>query len=209
MRRLFLSTIAFIFVLSCFSSEPKDGKTSYYRHEVNVGIGMMFLSCKQWDYYEDNIFASFHVGREHYMWDTHPTSGLHLGYYYHFNPRIAAGVLTAFTSTSVELENEIDRIKNKSAFLVPTFKWSFLNSRWCSLYMKASAGVHYQKLSFESGTIPKEKTSKFDENKWRLAYIVTPFGWEVGRQKVRWFIEFGLGSNTNLQTGLTYRFGRY
>jgi len=35
------------------------------------------------------------------------------------------------------------------------------------------------------------------------------FGWEIRNQKVRWFIEFGLGLNPNFQTGLTYRFGRY
>lgn len=84
-----------------------------------------------------------------------------------------------------------------------------MNCSWCSIYMKAGVGTHNQRFRFDSDFFPMEELSKQDENKWRFAYLLTPFGWEVGKQKVRGFFEFGFGSNVNLQIGLTYRFGRY
>lgn len=101
------------------------------------------------------------------------------------------------------------KIREKSFYLMPSLKWSWLNNSWCSLYMKASLGLHYQRLEADTGEIPLKSNEDLDESKLRLAYIATPFGWEIGKQKVRGFFELGFGSNTNLQIGLSYRFGRY
>ena len=101
------------------------------------------------------------------------------------------------------------KIKEKSFFLMPSLKWSWLNNSWCSLYMKASVGLHYQQLKANTEKIPLKNDEDLGENKLRLSYLSTPFGWEIGKQKVRAFFELGFGSNTNLQIGLTYRFGRY
>jgi len=100
-------------------------------------------------------------------------------------------------------------IKEKSFFLMPSLKWSWLNNSWCSLYMKASVGLHYQQKKADVEKIPLKNEDDLDESKLRFAYLAAPFGWEIGKQKVRGFLEFGLGSNVNLQIGLTYRFGRY
>ena len=101
------------------------------------------------------------------------------------------------------------KIREKSFYLMPSLKWLWLNNSWCSLYMKASLGLHYQRLEADTGEIPLKTDEDLDESKLRFAYIATPFGWEIGKQKVRGFFELGFGSNTNLQIGLTYRFGRY
>ena len=101
------------------------------------------------------------------------------------------------------------KIREKSFFMMPSLKWSWLNNSWCSMYMKVSAGLHYQILEADTGEIPLKSDDDMDENKFQLSYLATPFGWEIGKQKVRWFMELGLGSNINFQTGLTYRFGRY
>ena len=101
------------------------------------------------------------------------------------------------------------KMKEKSIFLMPSLKWAWLNNGWCSLYMKASAGLHYQQLQTNIEGLPLKNDDILDENKLRLLWLATPFGLEIGRQKVRAFFEFGIGSNTNLQIGLTYRFGRY
>ena len=101
------------------------------------------------------------------------------------------------------------KIREKSFYLMPSLKWSWLNNSWCSLYMKASLGLHYQRLEADTGEIPLKSDEDLDESKLWLACIATPFGWEIGKQKVRGFFELGFGSNTNLQIGLSYRFGRY
>lgn len=101
------------------------------------------------------------------------------------------------------------KIREKSFFLMPSLKWSWLNNSWCSLYIKASAGLHYQRREADTGEIPLKNNDNLDESKVWFAYIATPLGWEIGKQKVRGFFELGFGSNTNLQIGLAYRFGRY
>ena len=100
-------------------------------------------------------------------------------------------------------------IKSKSFFFLPSMKWSYLNNSWCSLYMKVSIGMHYQQYIVDTGGRPNSTGNDLDKNYLRFAYLLTPFGWGVGKQKVRGFLEIGFGSNTNLQIGLTYRFGRY
>ena len=137
-----------------------------------------------------------------------------VSYYYHFNNRIAVGglfggcrVFDWLGYPVVNKSGEIQKtgytdVKGTSLYLMPSIKWAWLNNRWCSLYMKATAGFHYQSLYLNSETIPKEQTDEFDKSHLSLGYYVTPFGWEIGKQKVRWFMEFGLGSNTNFQTGV-------
>ncbi len=73
------------------------------------------------------------------------------------------------------------KIREKSFYLVPSLKWSWLNNSWCSLYMKASIGVHYQRLETDTGEIQLKNDENLDESKLRLAYIATPFGWEIGK----------------------------
>lgn len=99
-------------------------------------------------------------------------------------------------------------IKANSIFLMPSVKIYCLNCKWCSLYIKMYAGLHFQRFSSDNEEIPLKSDEDFNENKTSFIFIATPFGWEVGKQKVRGFFEFGLGSNTNIQIGLTYRFGR-
>lgn len=101
------------------------------------------------------------------------------------------------------------KIKEKSFFLMPSVKWSWLNNNWCSLYMKASLGMHYQHMNTNTEGLPLKDAVKLDKNKLWIAYLATPFGWEIGKQKIRAFFEFGFGSNFNLQIGLTCRFGRF
>ena len=55
--------------------------------------------------------------------------------------------MTAFTAYDSSLEDDYrvpveipsgGKIKEKSFFLMPSLKWSWLNNSWCSLYMKAT-----------------------------------------------------------------------
>ena len=107
-----------------------------------------------------------------------------VSYYYHFNNHIAVGGLFGGCRVNDWLG-------------------------YPDVYKPATAGFHYQSLYLDSETIPKEQTDEFDKSHLSLGYYITPFGWEIGKQKVRWFMEFGLGSNTNFQTGFTFRFWRY
>lgn len=248
MRKNCLLAIILFLCSSSFAQEPKESKTRYYRHEINISRTGMIMPKKQWDDYEDRVYRALVYEREHDegfgIGLGTSSDGTLISYYYHLNSRIAFGGMAAFTSYDNSLsdgyivpvqipEGYWDRgeqayvggnrteytrqyissggkMKEKSFFLMPSLKWSWLNNSWCSLYMKASAGLHFQKLTTEKGDIPlKDNRENLDESKLWLAYVATPFGWEVGKQKVRAFFEFGFGSNTNLQIGLTYRFGRY
>ena len=57
------------------------------------------------------------------------------------------------------------KIREKSFYLMPSLKWSWLNNSWCSLYMKASLGLHYQRLEADTGEIPLKSDEDLDESK--------------------------------------------
>ena len=80
---------------------------------------------------------------------------------------------------------------------------------WCSLYTKLSAGLHFQSLYLDSKGLSKEEIAPYDKSHVSLAYSVVPFGLEIGKRNISWFMEVGIGSNTNFITGFSYRFGRY
>lgn len=97
-RWIALFFITMFCAISTYASTPQENKIRFYRHEVSVGIGYMFIPCRQWDSYENTICKTFKVGREHSMWDVHCSSGIHLDYYYHMDKHFALGTLAAFTS---------------------------------------------------------------------------------------------------------------
>ena len=237
-----ISCLLFLYSLSATASGQEEKCVSYYRHEVNVGVGAVFLHSSQYKPFDERIRAVFPVGSISYLSFDGVPGGVHLGYYYHLNERFSVGIMAAFLSYEesydcYEIEVEVPvgeywdvinkklvkeyqteketvhkspgYIKESSTLLLPSFKWNWVNCRWCSLYSKVYAGVHFQKFKFKSDIFPVEKTSKYDENKTYFTYAVTPIGWEIGRRNIRWFAEFSVGSNVNIQTGLTYRFGRY
>ena len=225
--------------------EPRQ--TTYYRHEVNVGWGGMFVRKRQWRGYYDLIASDFRIGNMGYdLFSFRASGGLHFGYYYHLNKRLAVGMLAAFTRFSKSYyyyekevlvpvgnenvwneatqryvqepiyKNQIEEVnelcgtaKYRSVFILPTAKWSWMNCNWCSLYVKGGIGIHVMRQTFDSDLFPDSETARYNKNKVYLAYLLTPIGWEIGRQNIRWFAEVGFGSNTNFQVGMTYRFGRY
>lgn len=223
-----------------FASNPKKSRTRYYRHEVNVSIGGINPSNSGSDSYERKLMDRFDLvpskgsfGDGLVAWsDGDPnlrtaSTLLTLGYYYHINKHIALGGYFNYAKVEDELGWEepyiydtingypiswtgFSYVKGKSFFLMPAIKFSWLNNRWCSLYSKASCGINYQTLKFESEVIPQRMVENLSKNNnVRFAYTFTPFGWEIGKQKVRWFIEWGLGSNSNVKMGLSYRFKRF
>lgn len=223
---------------SLSEKQAKESKTRYYRHEVNVSIGGVNVRSGWSDDYENNVMERFGLvvgrfGASHgpgtgvwFEWEDKPSLSTDnslkaISYYYHFDHHIAIGGLFGFCNVKdclgypeVYKEGETQKtgytdVKGTSLFIMPSAKWSWVNNRWCSLYMKVSAGFHYQSLYLNSETIPSEQTDEYKKKHLGFAYYVTPIGWEIGRQKVRWFMELGLGSNTNFQTGLTYRFKRF
>lgn len=225
-------------VESSAEKQAKKSKTRYYRHEINVSIGGIGVRSGWSDDYENNVMDRFGlvVGKAGfgqgpgtgilYEWKDKPDLGRYnplkaISYYYHLDHRIAVGGLFGFCNVIkwlgypvVDKKDEIQKtgftdVKGTSLFIMPSAKWSWLNNRWCSLYMKVSVGLHYQSLYLDSETIPIEQTDEYRKKHLGFACYVTPFGWEIGKQKVRWFMEIGVDSNTNLQIGLTYRFGRY
>ena len=150
------------------ASEPKESKTRYYRHEVNVSIGSIRV-CSAWSNdYERGLMNKFGLvagisgsNGVWYEWQNEPDLETRnalkaVSYYYHFNHHIATGGLFAGCSVrdwlgypAVYMKGEIQKtgftdVLGTSVFLMPSVKWSWLNNRWCSLYMKATAGFNYQ-----------------------------------------------------------------
>lgn len=234
MRYLVLFVALSLFGMSVSASKPKESRTRYYRHEVNVSIAGMNPSNSGSDAFENKLMDRFglislkcgddklvHLGHDGPDLNTDGSTVI-LGYYYHINQRIAVGGFLNYAKVSDKLgwniPYELDGkylegysyVKGRSFFLMPSIKYSWLNNRWCSLYSKASFGLNYQALKFESDVLPQKlfEDCRTKDNV-QFAYVFTPIGWEIGKQKVRWFIEWGMGSNSIFQMGLTYRFKRF
>ena len=187
---------------------------------------MLFIIMK-WKDYEKKIYNSLAYEREHdngFGWGE-SSSGTLISYYYHFNNYLAVGGAIAFTTYEESLSGDYrisvryrteyiskhlsgGDIEAKSILLTPSTKINYLNCKWCSLYFKLYVGLHLQRFSLDNGEIPLKNDEYLSESKTSFVFMTTPFGWEIGKQKIRGFFEFGLGSNTNIQIGLTYRFGR-
>lgn len=235
MRKTIVFVALSLLSVLAFASNPEKLRTRYYRHEVNVSIGGMSVGNSESDNYERKLMDRFGLvplrasyGDRLVGWsDEEPNLGMAstlmtLGYYYHINKRIALGCNFNYVKVddtlgwyepydlNGSLVTGFSEVKGSYLFLMPTIKFLWLNNRWCSFYMKASCGVNYQTLKFESEVIPQEMVGNLNKNdNVRLAYTFTPFGWEIGKRKVRWFIECGLGGNSNIKMGLSYRFKRF
>ena len=215
------------------ASEPDNSRARYYRHEVNVSIGNIRVRSGWSDDYERSVMNRFGLvvgkeGNEKVIYEMKGGPDLRtdnplkaISYYYHLDHHFAVGGMFGFCNIQDRLgypkvyrQEEIQKtgytnVKGTSLFIMPSVKWSWLNNRWCSIYMKAATGFHYQSLHLDSESTPKNQADEYDKSHLNFGYYITPFGWEIGKQQVRCFMEFGLGSNTNFQVGLTYRFGRY
>lgn len=215
----------------------KESNTRYYRHEVSMAIGGAGMRTGWSDDYENSIanryglvYGKGSANGVAYEWDDEPDLGNDgvfwtVSYYYHLNKHLAVGGMIslhskvedemAYPEQSIIPDGETTQkrgytnVKGSSWRLLPTVKWSWLNNRWCTLYSKASIGLHGQSLHLESASLTEAEMQPYKKNHVSFAWLATPLGWEVGRQKVRWFVEVGFGSNTIFQTGLTYRFKRF
>lgn len=234
MRRILLLAIALVVSVSLFSSDKKESKTRYYRHEISASIGYTRVRSCWSDSYERNVMDGVGLivgkaGSDGIIEQGMNGPNLHctspwppdISYLYHMNRSFAVGGLFCGYRVSdwmgyprVNRMDEEQRtgytyVKGFSLFLLPTVKWSWMNCHWCSLYTKGAVGFHFQSLHLNSESLPPEQTEKFRRKHLGVAYFIFPVGWEVGRRKVRWFIEGGYGSNTFFQTGLMFRFKRY
>ena len=231
----FLGVILLCSIGVSLAQGKKESKTRYYRHEISIGIGGSDLETGWSDDYAGGLMNKFGLvsakcGSDGvvYEWnDTYSIGGgglLYLNYYYHLNHTVAlGGYLGIFNASETlgfledynnNLQNANIRrgytdIKGHSVFLMPSAKLSWLNNRWCSLYSKLSAGLHFQSLYLDSEGLSEEEIAPYDKSHVSLAYSVVPFGLEIGKRNIRWFMEVGIGSNTNFITGFSYRFGRY
>lgn len=231
----FLGVILLCSIGVSLAQEKKESKTRYYRHEISIGIGCSGLETGWSDDYAGGLMDKFGLvslkagsNGVVYEWnDTYSLSGggLYLNYYYHLNHTVAfGGYLGIFNASetlgfhedyfydnrqNTDIRRGYTDIKGHSVFLMPSSKLSWLNNRWCSLYSKLSAGLHFQSLYLDSEGLSEEEIAPYDKSHVSLAYSVVPFGLEIGKRNIRWFMEVGIGSNTNFITGFSYRFGRY
>ena len=230
----FLGVILLCSIGVSLAQDKKESKTRYYRHEISIGIGGSGLETGWSDDYAGGLMDKFGLvslkggsdGVADEWNDTYSLSGggLYLNYYYHLNHTVAFGCYLGIFNESetlgfpedynnnhqnANIKRGYTDIKGHSIFLMPSAKLSWLNNRWSSLYSKLSAGLHFQSLYLESEGLSEEEIAPYDKSHVSLAYSVVPFGLEIGKRKIRWFMEVGIGSNTNFITGFSYRFGKY
>ena len=232
----FLGVILLCSIGVSLAQGKKESKTRYYRHEISLGPGLTGMRTGWSDDYVSGLMDEFGLisgtgGMHGFVYEGNyelgfsTKWGFYANYYYHLNHTVAIGGYLGIWKADKGLKWPYDEseyiperpnirrgytdIKGHSVFLMPSAKLSWLNNRWCSLYSKLSAGLHFQSLYLDSEGLSEEEIAPYDKSHVSLAYSVVPFGLEIGKRKIRWFMEVGIGSNTNFITGFSYRFGRY
>lgn len=221
-----------------FHAEAQEQKPiRLYRHEISIGLAGNNVRSPWSDDYVQTVMNDFDLSIrsrgffcEHHYSVTTPDlrwdKGIYvLDYYYHINHHLAVGGFLQGLHVNEALgyiknhyndygydgqeDAHICDIDGWSFFLMPTVKWSWVNRRWCRFYSKVSLGLHYQRLHLDSDSIPKDVIDKYRQNHISAAYVLTPFGWEIGRKHFRWFMEFGYSRTLRFKMGLIYRFHEF
>lgn len=174
------------------------------RHEVAVSYGTVPNSI--WiDILTEVIKASFGETMDSYK----PVGPIALEYFYHTSPLIGVGAVAIFTSNN---ENGfIKDVKSSHTFrsyfsFLPSIKFNWLRKNNWGMYSKLAAGVtyaHFKQDDYDNGVATGEKTTA---NDLLFNFQASLLGIEAGSQRVRGFVELGLGEQGVALAGVRCKF---
>ena len=88
---------------------------------------------------------------------------------------------------------------------MPAVKFDWLRKKNFGLYSKAAVGVTYIFEKEVQDNVGESKKIN-DDSKFMVNFHATLLGVEAGSQKLRGFIELGVGEQGMMQAGVRYKF---
>ena len=131
---------------------------------------------------------------------------LNLEYHYRFDRRWAAGAIMGwgrsaegyYSSNGLEtpvkgsdgsFREDTGNMLSKIFYLAPSVKYDWFLKGKFRLYSRVALGAMRQHTTFDFNKIEES----FDEVKWKVAYQLTPIGFDFGIEPIRVYSELGYG----------------
>lgn len=214
----------------------KNRPVYHTHHELTVSFGLIGMAGmdRYDDFYADikktyDLDDGFLCG----FGAIYETINLQIAYFYHFNHRLAAGLLLTGNKHIWDPLDNHERLDpeslghiyastTSSSFgALPAIKYTWGYFRGGCFYSKAALGAYRQRLRFKSsnddyyyGLTDSQNDSdvpypEIDRKKWYFGHQLTPFGFEAGVRRIRGYAEVGWGVSGYVQIGMSLRLGQY
>jgi len=182
---------------------PKD--------EISVSYGFepIHVLADQWGNFWATMFTAPIVkilGEDVEFQDRKSFGAINIDYNHHVSPSLAIGANVAYSQISADVNGKVNGVKQKVGTekenyytVMANVKWDWHRRKHITLYSRAAAGVMIGNYNTTSSI---DNTKNKTENKVTFAGQVSPFGIELGSEKVRGFYEVGFGNAGIVQLGL-------
>lgn len=192
--------------ISAFVSVPAQAQDEMEtRHEIGISYGAIPNST--WiDVLTEVIPAMFGE-----TYDNHRYVGpIGLEYYYHTSPLIGVGAVVVYATNNEDgFEGDLKTSHlNKSYFTVmPSAKFNWLRKKHWGLYSKLAIGATYAHFVDQDYDQTGKKTNEETiVNDLLFNFQASVLGVEAGSQKVRGFVELGVGEQGLALAGIRFKF---
>ena len=219
----------FAAILLCGTSVSVQAQNDYYETKDEVAVSIGTVTNTQFMNVFSDLFGvlgealitgvmtgGHYVGTTTYA-DEKYVPALSAEYFHHISKVVSVGGIAAFNGYSRDMycnwqssdgstrKEKVGKGEKYFATLMPAVKFDWLRKKNFGLYSKAAVGVTYM---FEKEVQDNHGESKKvnDDSKLMFNFHATLLGVEAGSQKLRGFIELGVGEQGMMQAGVRYKF---
>lgn len=189
--------------------EPKKHVYRFYRHEIGAQVGFASNTGSHRMERMGNYLEQHLNYEADFMCNYFGPYSLGLHYYYFLNRQWAIGLKYAFAHGyspyvlgNIEGGMGVCGVRMRSHLMTAAVKWHWYKYDLLEFYSKAALGVQHRHVycSFNDEApyayIP-------DEREWLPSYQISPMCMELGRKRLRFFIELGYGNEGIFSMGIS------
>lgn len=200
----------------------------YYntKHEVSVSVGAaanssILNTLSDFDVLSAEVITTaimtggHAVGYTSYE-DDKEIPAISAEYFYHINKTVGLGAIAAFNSLTNDMycniqvgdrtsKEKIGDAKRTNFSIMPAAKFDWLRKKNFGMYSKVAVGVTFMS---EKQTVKNDNNEKEVDSQTRVVpnFQLSLLGLEAGSEKLRGFVELGMGEQGIAQAGVRVKF---
>ena len=127
-------------------------------------------------------------------------------YYYHISPMVGLGAVASYAGCNAEDgKTHKDDLTESFFTVMPSVKVNWMRKKYFGMYSALSAGLMFCSISCNDNAKANDPSAK-DETLSTFMFQATALGAEFGSNRIRGFVEAGVGEKGLLCLGLRYKF---
>ena len=187
---------------------PKSRVSRFYRHEMGLSLGFVSnVGERRMDRAGDFLEQRLGYTSDALCNYFGPVSlGLHYSYYLNRQWAVGFEYAYAYGYSPYSKWNEETLVgycdvRMHSHLLMAALKWQWLDYAPLVFYSKTAFGLQHRHVycSFDNNAVPSDTP---DDKRWLPAYQISPLCMELGRNRVRFFMELGYGNQGVFSMGI-------